>query len=60
MPTILSSSQISVVSDANGLASFLPSVGSFTPPLEVDIQISAGTSAELLDVLESLPLAGGT
>ncbi|MGA9388810.1 MAG: Ig-like domain-containing protein [Candidatus Sulfotelmatobacter sp.] len=60
MPTILSSSQSSVVSDANGLASFLPSVGSFAPPLEVDVQISAGTAAELLDVLESLPLVGGT
>lgn len=60
MPVILSESQSSVVSDANGLASFLPSVGSFTAPLEVEIQISAGTAAELVDVLQSLPLDGGT
>jgi len=47
MPVILSASQSSVTSDANGLASFVPTVGSFTGLLEVEIQVSAGTSAAL-------------
>jgi hypothetical protein len=56
MPIILSSSQTSVTSDANGLASFVPSVGPFTGTLEVAIQVSAvGASATLSDLLESLP-----
>ncbi|MFZ0773215.1 MAG: IPT/TIG domain-containing protein [Candidatus Sulfotelmatobacter sp.] len=55
MLVILSASQSSVTSDANGLASFMPSVGSFTGPLEVEIQVSAGTSAALQDVMESFP-----
>jgi len=36
MPVILSASQSSVTSDANGLASFVPTVGSFTGLLEVE------------------------
>lgn len=55
MPVILSASQNSVSSDVNGLASFVPSVGSFSGLLEVEIQISAGASAALADVLESFP-----
>ncbi len=43
MPVILSASQSTVQSDVNGLASFTPSVGSFTGPLEIEIQVSAGT-----------------
>jgi hypothetical protein len=54
-PVILSSSQSTVQSDVNGLASIVPSVGSFTGTLEVQIQISAGASAILQDVLESVP-----
>jgi hypothetical protein len=59
MPVILSASQSSVTSDANGLASFVPTVGSFTGLLEVEIQVSAGTSAALEDVEESFPQSAG-
>ena len=55
MPVILSASQSSVTSDANGLASFTPSAGSFTGPLEIEIQVSAGTAAALQDVMETFP-----
>jgi hypothetical protein len=55
MPVILSASQSSVTSDANGLASFVPSVGPFSGLLEVEIQISAGASAALAEVMESFP-----
>jgi hypothetical protein len=58
MPVILSASQSSVTSDANGLANFVPTVGSFTGVLEVEIQVSAGTSAALQDEVESLPGVG--
>ncbi len=54
-PVILSSSQNTIASDANGLASFVPSVGSFTGLLEIEIQVSAGTTAVLEDELESIP-----
>ena len=59
MPVILSASQITVQSDINGLASVVPSVGSFTGTLEIQIQISAGTTAVLQDELESVPAASG-
>jgi hypothetical protein len=59
MPVILSASQITVQSDVNGLASFAPSVGSFTGPLKIEIQVSAGTTAALQDVMETLPSAAG-
>jgi hypothetical protein len=59
MPVILSASQITVQSDVNGLASFAPSVGSFTGPLEIEIQVSAGTTATLQDVMETFPESGG-
>jgi hypothetical protein len=61
MPVILSSSQSTVQSDLNGIASIVPSVGSFTGTLEVQIQVSAGTVL-LQDLLESVPAAssGGT
>jgi hypothetical protein len=55
MPVILSASESSVLSDGNGLASFAPSAGSFTGPLEIEIQVSAGTSAALQDVMETFP-----
>lgn len=55
MPEILSSTQTTVQSNSSGLASMTPSVGSFTGTLEVEIQISTGTSALLQDVMESLP-----
>ncbi len=40
---------------SDGLASFVPSVGSFTGPLEIEIQVSAGTTAALQDVMETFP-----
>jgi len=55
MPVILSVSQSTAQSDANGLASFAPSVGSLTGPLEIEIQVSAGTTAVLRDELETFP-----
>jgi hypothetical protein len=55
MPSILGAAQNSVPSDANGLASIVPSVGSFNGLLEIEIQISAGSSASIQDVLETFP-----
>ncbi len=55
MPNILSASQSTVQSDINGLASFVPSVGSFTGPLQIEIQVSAGTTAVLQDEVETFP-----
>ena len=55
MPVILGAGQTIATSGTNGLANFLPSVGSFTGVLEVEIQVSAGTSAALEDVMESFP-----
>jgi hypothetical protein len=57
MPVILSASQSTVQSDANGLASIVPSVGSFTGTLEIEIQVTAGTGAVLQNELESIPAA---
>jgi hypothetical protein len=59
MPVILSASQSTVQSDVNGLASLVPSVGSFNGTLEIQIQVSAGTTAVLQDELESVPAASG-
>jgi hypothetical protein len=59
MPVILSENQAIVSSDANGLASILPSVGLFTGPLQIQIQVSAGTTASLLDELEAFPVISG-
>jgi hypothetical protein len=55
MPLILGTSQSTAQSDVNGLASLVPSVGSFTGPLEIEIQVSAGTTAVLQDVMETFP-----
>jgi hypothetical protein len=59
IPIILSASQSTVQSDANGLASVIPSVGSFSGTLEIQIQVSAGTTAVLQDEVESIPAASG-
>ena len=59
MPVILSASQITVQSDVNGLASLVPSVGSFTGTLQIQIQVSAGTTAVLQSELETVPAASG-
>jgi hypothetical protein len=52
MPVILSASQSTVQSDVSGMASLVPSAGSFTAPLEIQIQISAGTTAALSDEMQ--------
>lgn len=61
MPVILSVSQSSATSDINGLVSIVPSSGGFSPPLEVDVWVTAGTTALLDYPLEVLPaLTGGS
>jgi hypothetical protein len=52
MPVILSESQNTAQSDVNGLTSFSPSAGLFAAPLEIQIQVSAGTTALLQDEME--------
>jgi hypothetical protein len=61
MPVILSVSQSSVSSDANGLASIVPSTAGFSGPVEVDVGVTAGTAAMLDYPLQLLPAmkAGG-
>jgi len=57
MPVILQVSQSNATSDLNGLASLVPSPGGLSAPLEVDVTITAGTSAWLdypLFVLQAL------
>jgi adhesin/invasin len=55
MPVILSVTQTNAATDINGLASVTPSSGGFSPPAEVNVAVSAGTSAALDDSLEVLP-----
>lgn len=55
MPVILSVTQTSALTDVNGLANFVPSNGGFSPPLDVDVSIMAGTSASILDTLQCFP-----
>ena len=55
MPVILSVSQTSATTDVNGLANLVPSAGTFDPPLEVDVSITAGTSSYLDVPLELYP-----
>jgi adhesin/invasin len=57
LPVILSVSQTSVQSDANGLARLTPSTGGFSGPLEVQVSATAGTSAALQNVLQAFPAA---
>ncbi|MGO8797117.1 MAG: IPT/TIG domain-containing protein [Candidatus Sulfotelmatobacter sp.] len=52
---ILSASQNTEQSDANGLASIVPSLGAFSGVLEIEIQVSAGTTALLQEEVESIP-----
>lgn len=55
-PVILSTSQVTTTTDLNGLASVIPSRGSFSPPLQVDVLATAGTSALLDFANEVLPV----
>lgn len=54
-PIIVSVSQSNAISDLNGLASLEPAGGGFSPPVEVDVAVTAGTSARIDDPLEILP-----
>jgi len=54
MPVILSVSQSTVASDANGLASVMPSSAGFSAPVEVDVMASVG-AATIDNPLELLP-----
>ena len=55
MPVILHVSQSSAVSDIHGLASITASAAGFSPPVEVDVAVSAGASAFLDYPLFVLP-----
>jgi hypothetical protein len=55
MPVILQVGQSMATTDANGLANVVPSGGGFSPPVEVDVSITAGTSALIEDPLQVLP-----
>lgn len=55
MTVILGTSQASVQSDITGLAASIPSTGGFTGPLQIQMQISAGSTAVLQDMLASFP-----
>jgi hypothetical protein len=57
MPVILSVSQTAATTDVNGLANVVPAQGSFSPPFEVDVLATAGSSALLDFPLQVLPAA---
>jgi hypothetical protein len=59
-PVILQVSQSSATTDVNGLASIVPSAGGFSAPLEVDVAVTAGTSAFIDYPLELLPAASNS
>lgn len=61
MPVILGLSQLQVISNVNGIASIVPSAGSHSGAVELEIVASAGTSAAQQLELESLwpvPVSG--
>ena len=55
MKVLLGSSQINPLTDANGLATLVPSTGGFSRPLEIEIVASAGAAAPLQYELPMLP-----
>ncbi len=55
VPVILSVSQNSVISDANGQASIVPSARGFNGPLQVNVTATTGTNAMLEYPLQLLP-----
>ena len=59
MPVIPSVSQGSAATDINGLANFTPSGGGFSGPLDVDVAVTAGTTAFLDYWLELFPGGNG-
>jgi hypothetical protein len=59
MPTILGVSLSSAVTELSGVASIVPSSAGFSPPLEVDVAVTAGVGASLDDPEELLPAITG-
>ncbi len=59
MPVILNVSQTNTTTDVNGLANIVPSTAGFSPPVEVDVLATAGTSAVLDFPLQALPALPG-
>lgn len=59
MPVILKVSESITSTDVNGLANIVPSVAGFGAPVEVDLAVTAGTSAMLDYPLEVLPVESG-
>jgi hypothetical protein len=57
LPVILKVTQSNATSDSNGLASLVPTGGGFSPPVEVDVQATAGTIAVLDDPMLIFPAA---
>ncbi len=55
MPVILKITPNNLTTDINGLASIVASSGGFSPPVEVDVGVTAGTIATLDDPLEVFP-----
>jgi hypothetical protein len=55
MPVILKVTQSIAVTDANGLASIAPSSGGYGAPVEVDVSVTAGTSAFIDNPLFLMP-----
>jgi hypothetical protein len=53
-PVILQVTQSTATTNLNGLASVVPSAGGFSPPVEVDLTATAGTSAILDEPLRIL------
>jgi hypothetical protein len=56
MPVILKITANNLTSDINGLGSIVPAGGGFDAPVEVDVGVTAGTSAMIDDPLEVLPV----
>lgn len=54
-PVILQVLQSTAMTDVNGFANIVPSRSSFSPPLQVDVSVAAGTTALLDFPLQVLP-----
>jgi hypothetical protein len=61
MPVLLDSWQSTITSDADGIASVIPSPGQASGPVEIEILAAAGASASHLFEVESMePIAGSS
>jgi hypothetical protein len=59
MPVILNVTESNATTDVNGLASIVPTGGNFSPPLEVDVLVTAATGASLDEPLQLFPSPTG-